>query len=61
MSKIALVTGAAKGIGLETARQLAQQGIHVFVGARDLNKSEAAVAVLRAEGLPVEGLALDVT
>lgn len=61
MSKIALVTGAAKGIGLETARQLAQQGIHVFVGARDLNKSEAAAAVLRAEGLPVEGLALDVT
>jgi NAD(P)-dependent dehydrogenase (short-subunit alcohol dehydrogenase family) len=61
MNKIALVTGASKGIGLETARQLAQQGIHVLLGARDLKKSEAAAAVLQAEGLPVEGIALDVT
>lgn len=61
MTKIALVTGASKGIGLETVRQLAQQGIHVLLGARDLKKSETAAAALRAEGLPVEGIALDVT
>ena len=61
MRKIALVTGAGKGIGLETARQLAQQGIHVIVGARDLNKSDAAARALLAEGWPVEGIALDVT
>lgn len=61
MTKIALVTGASKGIGFETARQLAQQGIHVLLGARDLKKSETAAAALHAEGLPVEGIALDVT
>jgi NAD(P)-dependent dehydrogenase (short-subunit alcohol dehydrogenase family) len=61
MTKIALVTGASKGIGFETVRQLAQQGIHVLLGARDLKKSETAAATLQAEGLPVEGIALDVT
>ena len=61
MTKIALVTGASKGIGFETVRQLAQQGIHVLLGARDLKKSETAAAKLQAEGLPVEGIALDVT
>ena len=42
MKKLALVTGANKGIGLETARQLAQKGVHVLVGARDLKKATAA-------------------
>jgi hypothetical protein len=36
-------------------------GIDVFVGARDLNKSEAAAAVLRARGCRRQGLGLDVT
>ena len=35
MSKLALVTGANKGIGFETARQLAQADVHVIIGARD--------------------------
>jgi NAD(P)-dependent dehydrogenase (short-subunit alcohol dehydrogenase family) len=60
MTQIALVTGANKGIGLETARQLAQRGIHVLVGARDQHKSEAAVAQLRSEGLSAEALVIDV-
>lgn len=60
MTKIALVTGASKGIGFETVRQLAQAGVHVLLGARDLKKSEAAAVALQAEGLPVEGIALDV-
>jgi NAD(P)-dependent dehydrogenase (short-subunit alcohol dehydrogenase family) len=32
--KIALVTGGNRGIGLETVKQLAQQGMHVLLGAR---------------------------
>ena len=34
-AKVALITGANKGIGLETARQLGALGITVLVGARD--------------------------
>jgi NAD(P)-dependent dehydrogenase (short-subunit alcohol dehydrogenase family) len=40
--KIALVTGANKGIGLEVARQLAGKGFHVFVGARNETAGRAA-------------------
>ena len=39
--RIALITGANKGIGLETARQLGKEGITVLVGARDEKKSKA--------------------
>lgn len=58
--KIALVTGANKGIGLETARQLAHQGIAVLLGARDANRGEEAAHTLKGEGLNVEFLLLDV-
>ena len=61
MKKIALVTGANKGIGLETARQLAQKGIHVLVGARDLKKATGATETLRAEGFAADPVVLDVT
>src|SRR5687767_1606214 len=60
-NKVALVTGANKGIGFETSRQLAKQGYHVLVGARDAERGRAAVDKLRAEGLPVEFVKLDVT
>ncbi len=60
--KTVLITGANKGIGLETARQLAQQGYHVYLGSRDLANGERAAAQLRAEGLSeVEAIQLDVT
>jgi len=59
--KIALVTGATRGIGLETARQLAQQGVQVIVGARELAKGEQAAKVLQGEGLAAEAVAIDVT
>ncbi len=42
--KIAVITGANKGIGLETARQLAKKDITVLIGARDTKKGEEAVA-----------------
>lgn len=59
--KVALITGANKGIGLETARQLAQKKITVLVGARDLAKGEEAVAELRKEGLEARALEIDVS
>ena len=62
MSKIALITGANKGIGFETARQLAQSGgVHVVLAARDRARSVQAALTLQAEGLDVEALTLDVT
>ena len=58
--KVALITGANKGIGLETARQLGALGITVLVGARDLKKGEAAAAELKKEGIDARALKLDV-
>lgn len=58
--KIALVTGANKGIGLETTRQLAQQNITVLLGSRDLTKGEAAARELGKGGLDVRALEIDV-
>lgn len=58
-SRIALVTGANKGIGLEISRQLAQAGIHVIIGARDESRARAAVDDLAAQGLRVEQVHLD--
>ncbi|MBL6751859.1 MAG: SDR family oxidoreductase [Nevskia sp.] len=59
--KVALITGANKGIGLETARQLARKGIHVILGSRDAARGAAAAQKLQKEGLPAESLKLDVT
>ena len=48
--RIALVTGANKGIGFEVARDLARKGFHVFLGARNTKAGEAAAEKLRKEG-----------
>ncbi len=58
--KTALVTGANKGIGFEVARQLASQGFHVWLGARNAKRGEAAVKELIKLGLSVSFLHLDI-
>jgi NAD(P)-dependent dehydrogenase (short-subunit alcohol dehydrogenase family) len=60
-SKVALITGANKGIGLETARQLAGAGVTVIVGARDAGRGQAAAAMLQSEGLDAHFVQVDVT
>ena len=57
--RIALVTGANKGIGLESARQLAQAGVRVIIGARDENRARAAVNALGSQGLATQSVRLD--
>ncbi|HMV85994.1 MAG TPA: SDR family oxidoreductase [Blastocatellia bacterium] len=59
-TKIALVTGANKGIGLETVRQLAANGITVLLAARDEQRGGQAADKLKQEGLDVRFLQLDV-
>jgi NAD(P)-dependent dehydrogenase (short-subunit alcohol dehydrogenase family) len=58
--KVALITGANKGIGLETARQLGKLGVTILVGARDLAKGEEAAEVLRGIGVDARPIKLDV-
>ena len=57
--RIALITGANKGIGFEVARQLARKDFHVFLGARDEKAGRAAEEKLRQDGA-VTFLKLDV-
>lgn len=59
-ARVALVTGANRGLGLEIARQLAANGLTVVLGARDAAKGEAAAAGMRANGLAVELVSIDV-
>lgn len=59
--RVAIVTGAYRGLGYETCRQLAQQGYRVILTARNEEKGSLAAEALRSEGLDVSFQPLDVT
>ena len=54
MKKVAFITGANRGIGFETSKKLAETGVQVILGSRDLNKGTEAVEKLNALGLEVD-------
>ena len=60
-SRIALVSGANRGLGLETSRQLALRGVTGLMGARDVDRGRQAANDLKIQGLPVEAIQIDVT
>jgi NAD(P)-dependent dehydrogenase (short-subunit alcohol dehydrogenase family) len=59
--RVAVVTGANRGIGLGVVRQLAEDGYTAILGARDPDRGEVAAAALRDEGLDVQARRLDVS
>lgn len=60
-SRVALVSGANRGIGLAVARQLGERGMTVIVGARDLAGGRAVAAELATRGINARAHQLDVT
>lgn len=61
MTKIALVTGANRGLGYETCRQLALRGLEVVLTSRNISDGREAVARLHEMGVEVAYHALDVS
>lgn len=59
--KVALVSGANRGIGFETARQLGQKNVIVVVGARTYDAAQKAAAALASEDIEAYPVTLDVT
>jgi NAD(P)-dependent dehydrogenase (short-subunit alcohol dehydrogenase family) len=58
-STIAFITGANRGLGLETARGLGKLGITVILGVRDIARGDAAVQELKREGINAEAILFD--
>ncbi|WP_205514003.1 SDR family NAD(P)-dependent oxidoreductase [Longitalea arenae] len=57
-----LITGANRGIGLETAKQLAKEGLFVYLGSRDIGKGRAIAQELTGNGLQhIRAIEIDVT
>lgn len=60
-TRVALVSGSSRGIGLQIARQLAERGDRVIVTARDEHAAERVAGELAGDGLDVISAQLDVT
>lgn len=58
--KVAFITGANRGIGFETARELGEKGITVVIGARDKSKGEEAANQLKAKSIDAISFQFDV-
>jgi len=59
--KVAIVSGASRGIGLAIAHELAREGCRLIVCARGQEGLDAAVSALQSHGTEVKGITLDVT
>ena len=57
--RVAFITGANRGIGLETTRELGQKGIAVVLGARDYNNGQVAARELKRSGIDADALEFD--
>src|SRR5580700_8895722 len=60
-NKVAMITGANRGLGFQTARELGKLGITLLLGVRNLSKSQAALKELKGLGYAVEAIPLDVS
>ena len=58
--QVAVVTGAARGIGHATAARLAREGAHTFLADRDLAAAQDAAAALQSAGYAAQAIAIDV-
>ena len=59
MEKIAFITGANRGIGFETSKKLAEEGVKVILGSRDLNKGKEAVEKLNSNNIDADLIQYD--
>lgn len=60
--KSVLITGANKGIGLETAKQLSERGLYVYLGSRDIEKGKSVAKELATNGfMNIKAIEIDVT
>ena len=59
MEKVAFITGANRGIGFETSKQLAKKNTKVILGSRDLDKGKEAIERLATEGIDADLIQYD--
>ena len=59
MEKVAFISGANRGIGFETSKKLAEQGIKVILGSRDMDKGKKALEELAAQGIEADLIQYD--